>query len=366
MPAPITAEHWREALVFMASVVESYGDVYAPVLEEVERRYEAALRAERPRDRARRILETYTRGEAQARLGDQVDQAARLVVEPLEGILRQELVLHPGGREGGALALHLAADPHLAKDWAEAEPMRPLDRLEHGVEVAEILVGGGDLDPFGEDPLLPPVAEIESLGPGHLLQRPVADDVDEVGDGPQLRIAPLAQLVGREVVVGGGRQALELGEQRREPQRRRRLAPEHGRHRGGLSRAGLGHDGADAREQLVVRQLEELRRQPVIEAEAAGPPARRIVAFLRILRLAGEQPAPVGLEVGIERVDHPPRLGTPRIVGDADLRGLAHDHAPVEGSDGVRHAPHEVPDAVPVGEVIRHPATPRYTERCAG
>ncbi|MFH6780913.1 MULTISPECIES: hypothetical protein [Methylobacterium] len=61
VPDPITAEHWREALVFMASVVESYGDVYAPVLEEVERRYEAALHAERPRDRARRILETYTR-----------------------------------------------------------------------------------------------------------------------------------------------------------------------------------------------------------------------------------------------------------------------------------------------------------------
>ena len=55
MPTP-SAAGIREAMTFMAYIVENYGEVYAPVLERLEREYEAALARETPRERARRIL----------------------------------------------------------------------------------------------------------------------------------------------------------------------------------------------------------------------------------------------------------------------------------------------------------------------
>ena len=53
MPTPSAAKI-REGLIFMAYIVENYGEVYAPVLERLEREYEAALSREPPKERARR------------------------------------------------------------------------------------------------------------------------------------------------------------------------------------------------------------------------------------------------------------------------------------------------------------------------
>lgn len=55
MPEPTAAEI-REGLIFMAYIVENYGEVYAPILDRLEREYEAALAREAPKERARRIL----------------------------------------------------------------------------------------------------------------------------------------------------------------------------------------------------------------------------------------------------------------------------------------------------------------------
>ena len=57
-PEPTVAEI-REALVYVAYAVEKYGDVYAPILDRLEREM-AAAQKETPRDRARRILEAHT------------------------------------------------------------------------------------------------------------------------------------------------------------------------------------------------------------------------------------------------------------------------------------------------------------------
>lgn len=57
----ITVARVERALVFAAYVLEKYGDRYAPILERLERELEELRRQENPRDRARRILETYTR-----------------------------------------------------------------------------------------------------------------------------------------------------------------------------------------------------------------------------------------------------------------------------------------------------------------
>jgi len=57
--AAITTEEIREAMVYMAYIVEKYGDVYAPILDRLEREYEAALSRETPKERARRILEQH-------------------------------------------------------------------------------------------------------------------------------------------------------------------------------------------------------------------------------------------------------------------------------------------------------------------
>ena len=59
--APITVIRVERALVFMAYLVEKYGDRYAPILERLERECDELRRHENPKDRARRILATYTR-----------------------------------------------------------------------------------------------------------------------------------------------------------------------------------------------------------------------------------------------------------------------------------------------------------------
>lgn len=58
MPTPSAAEI-REGLVYTAYLVEKYGEVYAPILDRLEREYEAALARETPKERARRILAQY-------------------------------------------------------------------------------------------------------------------------------------------------------------------------------------------------------------------------------------------------------------------------------------------------------------------
>ncbi|WP_246687813.1 hypothetical protein [Methylorubrum extorquens] len=51
-------------MVYVAYLVEKYGDAHAPVLDRLEREFEAARLIEQPRDKARRILEQHA---AQAR-----------------------------------------------------------------------------------------------------------------------------------------------------------------------------------------------------------------------------------------------------------------------------------------------------------
>lgn len=58
--APVTLQEIEEAMVYVAYLVEKYGDAYAPVLDRLEREFEAARRKEQPRDKARRILEQHT------------------------------------------------------------------------------------------------------------------------------------------------------------------------------------------------------------------------------------------------------------------------------------------------------------------
>lgn len=48
-------------VVYMAYVVETYGEVYAPVLDRLMAELDALRFRETPRDRARRVLNTYTR-----------------------------------------------------------------------------------------------------------------------------------------------------------------------------------------------------------------------------------------------------------------------------------------------------------------
>lgn len=56
----MTTERLRAALVVAAYIVMRHGDLYAPILERLEREYEEIAARERPLDRARRILEAYT------------------------------------------------------------------------------------------------------------------------------------------------------------------------------------------------------------------------------------------------------------------------------------------------------------------
>lgn len=56
---PTIAEIER-AVFYMAYVVETYGERYAPILYRLHAELEAAKRRESPRDYARRILEAYT------------------------------------------------------------------------------------------------------------------------------------------------------------------------------------------------------------------------------------------------------------------------------------------------------------------
>ncbi len=58
LPNPSAAEI-REGLIYAAYLVERYGEVYAPILDRLEREL-AAAQKETPRDRARRILEAHT------------------------------------------------------------------------------------------------------------------------------------------------------------------------------------------------------------------------------------------------------------------------------------------------------------------
>lgn len=53
-------ERIRDAAVFAAYVVETYGDQYAPILTSLVADLEAARLTEPPNVLARRILETYT------------------------------------------------------------------------------------------------------------------------------------------------------------------------------------------------------------------------------------------------------------------------------------------------------------------
>lgn len=54
-------EEIRQTLVTAAYVVERYGVRYAPLLDRIEREYEAALARGDPRERARRILAAHSR-----------------------------------------------------------------------------------------------------------------------------------------------------------------------------------------------------------------------------------------------------------------------------------------------------------------
>lgn len=56
----VTLERLRAALVLAAYVVARHGDVYAPILDRLEKEYKEAEAKGRPIDRARRILEAYT------------------------------------------------------------------------------------------------------------------------------------------------------------------------------------------------------------------------------------------------------------------------------------------------------------------
>jgi len=57
----VTIEELEEVIAFAAFVVLRYGEVYAPLLDRLESELIAMRRAQAPRDRARQILETYTR-----------------------------------------------------------------------------------------------------------------------------------------------------------------------------------------------------------------------------------------------------------------------------------------------------------------
>lgn len=57
--APITFQEIEEAMVYVAYLVEKYGDAHAPVLDRLEREFEAARLKEQPREKARRILEQH-------------------------------------------------------------------------------------------------------------------------------------------------------------------------------------------------------------------------------------------------------------------------------------------------------------------
>lgn len=59
LPEPTIAEI-REAMVYVAYLVEKYGDAYAPVLDRLEREFAAAQSRESPRSRAQRILQAHT------------------------------------------------------------------------------------------------------------------------------------------------------------------------------------------------------------------------------------------------------------------------------------------------------------------
>lgn len=58
---PLTLDRLRDALVFAAYVVETYGEYYLPILDVLEQAYVEMQAKEAPRDRVRRILKTYTR-----------------------------------------------------------------------------------------------------------------------------------------------------------------------------------------------------------------------------------------------------------------------------------------------------------------
>ncbi len=49
-----------EAMVFSAYMVEQFGDVYMPILERLEREWQAHVCEASPRERARRILDAHT------------------------------------------------------------------------------------------------------------------------------------------------------------------------------------------------------------------------------------------------------------------------------------------------------------------
>jgi hypothetical protein len=60
----ITIERLERALVTMAYIVVRHGAVYAPILDRLEREIEDRRRQAEPVERARRLLEAYTRAPA--------------------------------------------------------------------------------------------------------------------------------------------------------------------------------------------------------------------------------------------------------------------------------------------------------------
>lgn len=61
LPDPSQVDELEADIVYMAYVVENFGDIYAPILDRLLAELDALRRQESPRDRARRILNAYTR-----------------------------------------------------------------------------------------------------------------------------------------------------------------------------------------------------------------------------------------------------------------------------------------------------------------
>ena len=233
--------------------------------------------------------------------------------------------------------------------------MRPLNGLEHHIQVAEVLVGGFDLHGPGKRPVLPPLPEVEGMASVYGRYRHVADHAKQVRGRPELGIAPLPLLIGRQVLQRRLAQLLELAEQAAKHDLRRRDGAE-----GRACRSfGLSDRLLLGRQQTVHdlrgRQSGHLLGREVVEAESAGTAAGRVVADPALLRLAVQKRAPEAFGVSVHAFGNATGPDAARIVRDPDLGRAANECARVEMPNALRHAAQEVPEPFALQqEVARH------------
>lgn len=89
----------------------------------------------------------------------------------------------------------LACDAHALEGQREFQPPRCVDGLHHRGDVAEVLVGGALIVAVVAHAVEPPGSEVERVVAVDVGDDLVADEVDEVADRFQARVAPLADLV---------------------------------------------------------------------------------------------------------------------------------------------------------------------------